>query len=110
MEAAANQAPAVTRADFEDALVKFVVRNKLPISVVEDPTFKTLVNISYLAQSEEVTQIPKKDAFTLKVICLQYEFFFIYLNKRYQVKYCSRFELILLVYYPFDIYLDQKTV
>ncbi|KAF9271442.1 hypothetical protein BGZ74_006024, partial [Mortierella antarctica] len=67
MEAAANLAPAVTRADFEDALVKFVVCNKLPISVVEDPTFKTLVNISYLAQSEEVTQIPKKDVFTLKI-------------------------------------------
>jgi len=74
MEQAANQPPAVTKDDFLDALVKFVIRNKLPISLVEDPTFQSLLNFAYLAQSEDVIELPKKDAFSSKVLYLHYGF------------------------------------
>jgi hypothetical protein len=73
-EQAANQPPAVTKEDFQDALVKFVVRNKLPISLVEDPTFQSLVNLAFLAQDEDVIELPKKDAFSDKVMYLHYGF------------------------------------
>lgn len=71
---AANQSAAVTKEDFQDTLIKFVVRNKLPISLVEDPTLQSLVNLAFLAQTEDVIELPKKDSFSDKVMYLHYGF------------------------------------
>lgn len=49
------------------ALIKFVISNKLPMSLVEDPSFQSLLNIAQSAQSDDIVKLPKKDSFKNKV-------------------------------------------
>ena len=71
MEHAANRpAPApITKETFIEALVSFIVNNKLAMSIVQDPSFQNLLNIAHLAQSDDVIKLPKKDSFRDKVCC-----------------------------------------
>ena len=50
-----------------DALIKFIVSNKLAMTLVEDTTFQSLLNVAQLAQSQEIVRLPSKDTISIKV-------------------------------------------
>ncbi|KAG0009430.1 hypothetical protein BGZ82_004024, partial [Podila clonocystis] len=56
----------VTKDNFMDALIKFIVSNKLPMTLVEDTTFQSLLNVAQLAQSQEIVRLPSKDTISTK--------------------------------------------
>lgn len=57
----------ITKDNFMDALIKFIVSNKLPMTLVEDTTFQSLLNVAQLAQSQEIVRLPSKDTISTKV-------------------------------------------
>ncbi|KAF9970767.1 hypothetical protein BGZ75_002135, partial [Mortierella antarctica] len=57
----------ITRTDFMVALIKFIISNKLPMSLVEDPSFQSLLNIPQSAQSDDIVKLPKKDSFKSQI-------------------------------------------
>ena len=62
-----TRSPPITQGDFIVALIKFVISNKLPMSLVEDPSFQSLLNIAQSAHTDDIIKLPKKDSFKSKV-------------------------------------------
>ncbi|KAG0335109.1 hypothetical protein BG005_004669, partial [Podila minutissima] len=66
-EAFTQGRPPITRDDFIIALIKFVISNKLPMSLVEDPSFQSLLNIAHSAHTDDIVKLPKKDSFKSRI-------------------------------------------
>ncbi|CAO3563697.1 unnamed protein product [Mortierella alpina] len=50
------------------ALIKFIISKRLPMTLVDEPSFQSLLNMAQLAQLDEIVKLPTKDAPKSKVL------------------------------------------